>query len=66
MIFDGQEVQKHDYFKVTVKYADNGFTFKLPARGYGLQSAINFQNSLKYSTHTVEKITEKEYKKLFL
>ena len=60
---NGQPISKSGYYVMEVT-TSNGFKFKIPCRGYSLASQMFFQNTLKYSTYTVEMITEKQYKDL--
>ena len=66
MTYNGEKVNFNDYFQIVVSSTVNNFIFRIPCRGSGLQRAINFQNSMKWSTYVVEKISEKEYTDLSL
>jgi hypothetical protein len=42
-----------------------GFKFKIPTKGYGLKSLLDFQKTLLYvEKYSFKEITEKEYIKL--
>ena len=58
------KVNKDAFFQIDVKM-QGGFKFKIPTRGYGLKSLLDFQKTLLYvEKYSFKEITEKEYNKL--
>lgn len=58
------KVNRNDYFEISVEMQD-GFKFKVPARGYNLKSLLEFEQSLgcvkKYSH---KQIDQSKYEKM--
>jgi hypothetical protein len=62
--YAGEKIDFSGFYQIVVTYPDNGFTFKIPSRGFNLESRIAFQKQSKWSTFVVERIDEKEYNDL--
>ena len=58
------KVNRDAFFQIDVKM-QGGFKFKLPTKGYGLKSLLDFQKTLLYvEKYSFKEITQKEYNKL--
>lgn len=58
------KISRDAYYQISVKLVD-GFSFKVPARGYNLKSLLDFEKSLdSVAEHSYKEITEKEYDKM--
>ena len=58
------KILKDGYYQINVKMQD-GFKFKVPARGYNLRSMLEFEKSLDYvKEYSFKEITLKEYEKM--
>jgi len=59
-----ERILKDGYYQISVKLED-GFRFKIPARGFNLKSLLEFEQSLDSVTeHSFREITLKEYDKM--
>ena len=59
-----ERILKDGYYQISVKLED-GFRFKIPARGFNLKSLLEFEQSLDSVTeHSFKEITLKEYDKM--
>jgi hypothetical protein len=59
-----ERILKDGYYQISVKLED-GFRFKIPARGYNLKSLLDFEKSLDSVTeHSFKEISSKEYDKM--
>lgn len=59
-----RKITKDGYYQINVKL-DDGFSFKVPARGYNLKSLLEFEQSLEYvKEHSFKEITQKEFEKM--
>ena len=58
------KITKDGYYQISVKLED-GFRFKIPARGYNLKSLLEFEQSLdSVKEHSFKEITKKEFEKM--
>jgi len=58
------KVNKDAFFQIDVKMK-GGFKFKIPTKGHGLKSLLDFQKTLLYvEKYSFKEITEKDYIKL--
>jgi hypothetical protein len=59
-----ERINKDGYYQINVKLED-GFRFKIPARGFNLKSLVEFEKSLDSVTeHSFKEITKKEFEKM--
>lgn len=58
------KVNRNDYYEISVEMQD-GFKFKVPARGYNLNSLMEFEQSLGcVKKHTFKQIDQARYEKM--
>ncbi len=58
------KVNRDDYYEISVEMQD-GFKFKVPARGYNLNSLMEFEQSLGcVKKHTFKQIDQARYEKM--
>ena len=59
-----ERINKDGYYQINVKLED-GFRFKIPARGFNLKSLVEFEKSLDSVTeHSFKEITKIEFEKM--
>jgi hypothetical protein len=59
-----KKISRDGYYQISVILED-GFKFKVPARGYNLKSLLEFEQSLdSVKEHSFKEITKKEFEKM--
>jgi len=59
-----KKISRDGYYQISVLLED-GFKFKVPARGYNLKSLLEFEQSLdSVKEHSFKEITKKEFEKM--
>ena len=59
-----KKISRDGYYQISVILED-GFKFKVPARGYNLKSLLEFEQSLdSVKEHSFKEITKKDYEKM--
>ena len=59
-----KKISRDGYYQISVLLED-GFKFKVPARGYNLKSLLEFEQSLdSVKEHSFKEITKKDYEKM--
>ena len=59
-----KKISRDGYYQISVLLED-GFKFKVPARGYNLKSLLEFEKSLdSVKEHSFKEITKKEFEKM--